>query len=90
MQVLCSPLGVSPAALRALKANPTYTPSGMRPPPGAGLQRLPVLQEDKGQPAEDPEQEAAHGRVWGNSREGGGIWRPVPPAGHVSLGQLCY
>ncbi len=94
-----SPLGVSPAALRALKANPTYTPTGLRPPKEQGFNAYQSFRKTRANLLKTQNKKRLKAvavdfrRVWwdkgvrGNSREGGGIWRPVPPPGYVSLGE---
>ena len=94
-----SPLGVSPAALRALKANPTYTPTGLRPHKEQGFNAYQSFRKTRANLLKTQNKKRLKAaavdfrRVWwdkgvrGNSREGGGIWRPVPPPGYVSLGE---
>ena len=96
-----SPLGVSPAALRALKVNPTYTPSGLRPPKEQSFSAYQSFRRIRASLLKTQNKKRLKAvavdfrRVWwdkgvrGNSREGGGIWRPVPPSGYVSLGEDC-
>ncbi len=95
-----SPLGVSPAALRALKANPTYTPTGLHPSKEQGFNAYQSFRKTRANLLTTQNKKRLKAvavdfrRVWwdkgvrGNSREGGGIWRPVPPPGYVSLGEV--
>ena len=97
---ICLPLRVSFAALRALAANTTDTPSGLRPPKGLGFSAYQSFRRSRANLLNTQNKEqlkAVHmwpcidfRSVWGTSREGEGIWRHLPPAGRVSLRRLCY
>ena len=92
-----SPLGVSPAALRALKAAP-HTVIGLSPAKEQGYSAYQSYRKTRADLLKTQNKKRLKAvavdfrRIWwdkgvrGGSREGAGIWRPVPPVGYVSLG----
>ena len=93
-----SPLGVSPAALRALKAAPPHAITGLRPTKEQGFTAYQSFRKTRANLLKTQTKKRLKAvavdfrRVWWdkdlahNSNQGGSIWRPVPPTGYVSLG----
>ena len=97
-----SPLGVSPAALRAAKAAPQHSVTGLRPAKEQGFTAYQSFRKTRANLLKTQNKKRLKAiavdfrRIWwdkglkDNSKEGGGIWRPVPPAGYVSLGMPSF
>ena len=93
-----SPLGISPAALRANKAAPQVG-AGLRPAKEQGYSAYQSYRKTRADLLKTQSKKRLKAvavdfrRIWwdkgrrGGSREGAGIWRPVPPPGYVSLGE---
>lgn len=93
-----SPLGISPAALRANKGAPQVGP-GLRPAKEQGYSAYQSYRKTRADLLKTQNKKRLKAvavdfrRIWwdkgmrGGSREGAGIWRPVPPQGYVSLGK---
>ena len=93
-----SPLGISPAALRASKAAPQAM-TGLRPAKEQGYSAYQSYRKTRVDLLKTQNKKRLKAvavdfrRIWwdkgmrGGSREGAGIWRPVPPQGYVSLGR---
>lgn len=93
-----SPLGVSPAALRANRAAPQVAGAGLRPAKGQGYTAYQSFRKTRADLLKTQTKKRLKAvavdfrRIWwdkgmrGGSKEGAGIWRPVPPPGYVSLG----
>lgn len=94
---LRSPLGISPAALRASKAAPQVM-TGLRPVKEQGYSAYQSYRKTRVDLLKTQNKKRLKAvavdfrRIWwdkgmrGGSKEGAGIWRPVPPQGYVSLG----
>ena len=92
-----SPLGISPAALRASKAAPQVM-TGLRPVKEQGYSAYQSYRKTRVDLLKTQNKKRLKAvavdfrRIWwdkgmrGGSKEGAGIWRPVPPQGYVSLG----
>ena len=93
-----SPLGISPAALRASKAA-SQVVTGLRPAREQGYSAYQSYRKTRVDLLKTQNKKRLKAvavdfrRIWwdkgmrGGSREGAGIWRPVPPQGYVSLGK---
>ena len=93
-----SPLGISPAALRASKAAPQVV-TGLRPAKEQGYSAYQSYRKTRVDLLKTQNKKRLKAvavdfrRIWwdkgmrGGSKEGAGIWRPVPPKGYVSLGK---
>lgn len=93
-----SPLGISPAALRASKAAPQVV-TGLRPAKEQGYSAYQSYRKTRVDLLKTQNKKRLKAvavdfrRIWwdkgmrGGSKEGAGIWRPVPPQGYVSLGK---
>lgn len=99
-----SPLGVAPAALRASRAAPQAL-TGVRPAKEQGYSAYQSYRKTRVDLLKTQNKKRLKAvavdfqRIWwdkgmrGGSKEGAGIWRPVPPQGYVSLGtsfNTCY
>lgn len=92
-----SPLGISPAALRASKAAPQVV-AGLRPAKEQGYSAYQSYRKTRVDLLKTQNKKRLKAvavdfrRIWwdkglrGGSKAGAGIWRPVPPQGYVSLG----
>ena len=93
-----SPLGMSPAALRASKAAPQVM-TGLHPAKEQGYSAYDSYRKTRVDLLKTQNKKRLKAvavdfrRIWwdkampGGSKEGAGIWRPVPPQGYVSLGE---
>lgn len=97
---LRSPLGVTPAALKALKTAPQAVLQGLKPAKEQGFHAYQSFRKTRANLLKTQNKKRLKAaavdfkRIWwdkgvrAGSREGAGIWRPVPPEGYFSLGKL--
>ena len=96
---LRSPLGVTPAALKALKTAPQAVLQGLKPAKEQGFDAYQSFRKTRASLLKTQNKKRLKAaavdfkRIWWDkgvrqgSREGAGIWRPVPPEGYFSLGK---
>lgn len=91
---------MTPAALKALRAAPQTALQGLRPAKEQGFQAYQSFRKTRANLLKTQIKKRLKAvavdfkRIWWDkgvregSREGAGIWRPVPPSGYVSLGKI--
>ena len=92
-------MGVTPAALKALRTAPQAVLQGLKPSKEQGFEAYHSFRKTRASLLKTQNKKRLKAvavdfkRIWWDkgvrqaSREGAGIWRPVPPEGYFSLGE---